>query len=93
MYAANYDHKDPAVSPIYGDFRDFPPSYLITGTRDLLLSDTIRTHRKLRAAGIRADLNVYEGLSHREYVTVSDAPESKEHYRELNAFLLEHLSH
>jgi len=91
LYAGDYDHKHPYVSPIYGDFKGFPPSYLISGTRDLLLSDTIRTHRKLRAAGVDADLNVYEGLSHREYIVVPNSPESLEHYGELNAFLLKHL--
>jgi acetyl esterase/lipase len=30
MYAGKYDLKHPHVSPIYGDFSDFPPSYLIT---------------------------------------------------------------
>ncbi len=92
LYAGDYDHKHPYVSPIYGNFKGFPPSYLISGTRDLLLSDTIRTHRKLRAAGVDADLNVYEGLSHREYIVVPNSPESLEHYGELNRFLLEHLA-
>ena len=48
--------------------RPFPPTYLVTGTRDMLLSDTARVHRKLKAAGVVADLNVYEGLSHAEYM-------------------------
>ena len=92
LYAGDYDHRHPYVSPIYGDFKSFPPSYLISGTRDLLLSDTIRTHRKLRAAGVDADLNIYEGLSHREYIVVSNSPESLEHYGELDAFLLKYLA-
>ncbi|MHC4647383.1 MAG: alpha/beta hydrolase fold domain-containing protein, partial [Planctomycetota bacterium] len=37
MYADEFDHKHPYVSPVYGDFENFPPSYLITGTRDLML--------------------------------------------------------
>jgi acetyl esterase/lipase len=40
------------LSPIYGDFHGFPPAILTTGTRDLFLSNTVRTHRKLRDAGI-----------------------------------------
>jgi len=47
MYAGDYDHKHPYISPIYGDFENFPPTYLISGTRDLLLSDAVRAHRKL----------------------------------------------
>ena len=30
----------------------FPPAILTSGTRDLLLSDTVRAHRKLRRAGV-----------------------------------------
>jgi acetyl esterase/lipase len=91
MYAGEYDLKHPYVSPIYGDFSDFPPSYLISGTRDLLLSDTVRVHRKLRRSGVKADLHIYEGQSHGDYLAVSNSPESHEHFAELNAFLLKHL--
>jgi acetyl esterase/lipase len=91
MYAGSYDHKHPYVSPVYGSFEGFPPSYLISGTRDFMLSDTVRVHRKLRAAGVDADLHVYEGQSHGDYAAVADSPESHEHYVELNTFLLKHL--
>jgi len=38
----------PYVSPLFGDFtRGWPPTLLTTGTRDLLLSDTVRMHRAL----------------------------------------------
>ena len=92
MYAGAFDHKHPYISPIYGDFEDFPPTYLISGTRDLLLSDVVRAHRKLRRAGVEADLHIYEGQSHGDYIAMWDAPESAEHYAELNAFVLKHLS-
>ncbi|NKI15910.1 alpha/beta hydrolase [Spongiibacter sp. KMU-166] len=79
------------VSPLRGDFENFPPGCLISGTRDALLSDTVMVHRKLRRAGVEADLHIYEGLSHADYMEVWDSPESREHYAELNAFLLKHL--
>lgn len=91
LYAGGHDLRDPLISPVYGDFHNFPPTYLVSGTRDLFLSDTVRTHRKLRAAGVVADLNVYEGMSHAEYLVDQDTPESHEVYAELGAFLLEHL--
>ena len=68
---------DPLISPVYGDFDGFPPTYLVSGTRDMFLSNTVRTHRKLRSAGVEADLNVYESLSHGEYLAVIDSPESR----------------
>ena len=52
MYAAGHDLTDPYVSPLYGDFtKGFPPTILTTGTRDMLLSDTVRMHRALRVGG------------------------------------------
>ena len=91
MYPGDLGAKHPYVSPLRGEFENFPPSYLISATRDLLLSDTVLAHRKLRRAGVEADLHIYEAQSHADYVTVWDSPESKEHYAELNAFLLKHL--
>jgi acetyl esterase/lipase len=91
-YARDLGLDHPYVSPIFGDFTGFPPTYLISGTRDLMLSDTVRVHRRLRQAGVLADLHVYEGSSHCDYIFQPDTPECAEHYRELNAFLLHHLS-
>jgi acetyl esterase/lipase len=91
VYAAGRDPKDPLVSPYYGDVHGFPPTLLITGTRDMLLSSTARTHIKLRQAGVVADILVYDGVSHGDYIFVMNAPESAHAYAELNAFLLQHL--
>ena len=91
LYAGDYDLKHPHISPIYGDFSNFPPSYLVSGTRDLLLSDTIRAHRELRRAGVEADLNIFEGLSHADWMQLWNTPEGAENYRELNRFISKHL--
>ena len=91
LYADGHDLKDPLISPVYGDFAGFPPTFLITGTRDMFLSDTARTHRKLRAAGVDADLHVYEGVAHADYLILTDSPESKDVFREVGAFFKKHL--
>jgi acetyl esterase/lipase len=64
LYANGHDLKDPMLSPVYGDFQGFPPTILTSGTRDLFLSNTVRVHRKMRAAGVDAELEVFEGQSH-----------------------------
>ena len=76
---------------MYADFKGFPPTYLVSGTRDMFLSNTVRTHRKLRTADLVADLNVYEGFSHGEYLKVIDSPESQQVFAELGAFRLKYL--
>jgi epsilon-lactone hydrolase len=92
LYANGHDMKDPQLSPIYGDFHGFPPTILTTGTRDLFLSNTIRTHRKLREAGVTADLQVFEGFSHAQYLFDPAAPETKEAFGEITAFFDQYLS-
>lgn len=92
LYANGHDLKDPMLSPIYGDLRGFPPTILTTGTRDLFLSNTVRAHRKLREAGVVADLIVFEGMSHAQYLTAADSPESAEHFAEVGAFFDRYLA-
>ncbi len=87
LYTAGADFEDPYLSPINGDFSHFPPTYLISGTRDLLLSDTVRAHRKLRDADIIAELHVYEGLSHGGYLLNTQIPECRSHLKELDSFV------
>ena len=91
LYADGRDLGTPLISPVYGDFVGFPPTYLVTGTRDLFLSDVVRVHRKMRVAGVVADLNVYEGVSHGDYAFVMDSPEMDQVFGELGEFLLRHL--
>jgi acetyl esterase/lipase len=93
LYAAGRSLKDPLVSPLYGDLSGFPPTILITGTRDLLLSPTILTHRRLRAAGVPAELHVYEGQSHADYLVSYPSPESRDALREIARFFDRHLEH
>ena len=91
VYAHGHDLKDPLLSPVYGDMRGFPPAILTTGTRDLLLSNTVRVHRKLRQAGVEAVLQVFEGQSHAHYYRDPSAPESREAFTEIARFFDRHL--
>lgn len=91
LYAGSHSMKEPYLSPIYGDFHGFPPAILTSGTRDLFLSNTVRTHRKLRRAGVEADLNIYEGQSHAQFDDDPDAPETKEAFTDIAHFFDKHL--
>lgn len=89
VYAGENELSDPLLSPVYGDMSDFPPTILTTGTRDLLLSDTVRVHRNLRRAGVEAQLHVYEAQAHAYYLR--DIPESEEVFKEMAQFFDKHL--
>ena len=93
LYAAGENLSDPLLSPVNGDLRGFPPTILISGTRDLLLSDTVRMHRALRGGGVDADLHVYDGQTHGDYIQnlLRYVPEAEDAQRELFEFFDEHL--
>jgi monoterpene epsilon-lactone hydrolase len=85
LYADGQDLAGPYLSPLFGDFgKGFPPALLTTGTRDLFLSNTVRMHRALRAAGVPAELHVLEAGPHRGF---PGAPEQVELDREIRRFL------
>ena len=91
LYTNGHDLKDPMLSPVYGDFKGFPPTILTTGTRDLLLSNTVRVHRKLRNAGVLATLQVFEGQSHAQFYRDINAPETREAFDEIAMFFNQYL--
>jgi acetyl esterase/lipase len=92
LYAGGRDARDPLLSPVYGDMHGFPPAILTSGTRDLLLSSTVRVHRKLRQAGVESVLQVFEGQSHAQFLYDFNAPETKEAFDEIAQFFDKHLA-
>ena len=63
-YVGKTDRNDPVLSPLFADLHSWPPSLLVTSTRDLLLSDTAIFHRALLRAGDNSQLVVFEALPH-----------------------------
>ena len=90
LYANGHNLKDPFISPVYASdsaLKAFPPTLLLSGTRDLFLSNTARMHTRLLLNKVQSELIVYEALSHVQYYLNPKAPETKQHYRLLGDFL------
>jgi epsilon-lactone hydrolase len=89
--AAARKPADPPATALDGDIpKGYPPAFLLSGTRDMCLSQTVLLHRKLRNAGIQADLNVFEGMWH-VFWGNPDLRESREAMTELANFFNRHL--
>lgn len=91
-YFAGSDPADPLVFP--GDhpatLAAFPPTLLITGTRDFAASGASVMHRRLAAAGVDASLFLFDGMWHAHHVDVQ-LPEAQEAYAIMAAFFHRHL--
>jgi acetyl esterase/lipase len=84
-YAGGADLAHPYLSPLLGDVSGFPPTFLQAGGRDIFLSNTVLMHRKLRRAGVRAELHVWEGMPHGGFSGFT--PEDREVSAEMQAFI------
>ncbi len=86
-YFSTADPKDPMVSPINSPevLSKFPPTLLITGTRDFAMSGTINTDTQLTKLGVHSELHVWEGLFHGFFYN-ADVPESKDAFNVMIKF-------
>lgn len=92
-YAPEEEWKNPLVSPVHGDFSaGYPPTLIQVGTREMLLSDSVRMHRALRAAGQASRLEVYEAMPHVFQRFLANTPEGKAAWNEMAGFWAEHLA-
>lgn len=72
---------DPLVFPANSPAMQakFPPTLLITGTRDFTMSSVIQSQRLLTDAGVDAELHVWDGMWH-SFFSDPEMPESREAY-------------
>lgn len=81
--APNDPRVAPGVDPAI--IKQFPPSLLVAGSRDLAASSVATMHRRLVAQGVDAEFFLFDGLWHAFHV-FPDLPESREVYRLLARF-------
>ncbi len=63
-YAKGQDFEDPLVSPLFGEFANFPPTYIQVGENEILYSDSTRLYKKMTEAGVLAKIDKFEGMCH-----------------------------
>ena len=90
VFLGDADHNDPLVAPVKGDLSDFPPSLLVSGTRDAVLSNAALFHRALRRAGRDAELYVFEAMPHAHWYSFQ-LPEAREAIEVMARFFEKHL--
>lgn len=86
-YFSGTDTKDPLVSPMNSPeiIAKFPPTLLITGTRDFAMSGTIHTDTELTKLGVKTELHVWDGLFHGFFYN-AEVPESRDAFNVMISF-------
>lgn len=63
-YAKNEDTQKPLISPLFGDFRGFPPTYIQVGEHEILLDDATRLYKAMKKADVQVKLDKFPGMWH-----------------------------
>lgn len=86
-YVGNSNAKEPYISPLFGDFAEFPPMLIQVGSYEMLLSDSLAVAEKAKASGVKVRLSVYEGMFHVFQMAMLVMPESKRAWMEIGKFI------
>ncbi|MDR4306955.1 alpha/beta hydrolase [Chelatococcus sambhunathii] len=86
-YAPGADHRNPLLSPIFGDLSGLPPTLIQCGSDEILLDDARRLHAGLSAAGVPCDLEIWPQMPHVWQAFAIFLPEGRLALNRINAFL------
>lgn len=92
LYAGDWDASDPELSPLYADYRGFPPMLFVTGADEVLCDDSILAAQQAEAAGVDVRCDVWPVLPHAFPLFEALFPESAAVRADMVAFLRTHLS-
>lgn len=91
LYAGDWDGADPELSPLYADYRGFPPLYFLGGECEVLLDDALLAAEAARADGVDTRLDVWPVLPHAFPLFEPLFPEVREARDDIVAFIQQHL--
>lgn len=63
-YAGKQDTKASLISPLFGDFTGFPPTYIQVGENEILYSDSVTLYEKMIAANVSVKMDTFPGMWH-----------------------------
>lgn len=86
-YIGDEDPMNAYISPLFGDFRDFPPMLIQVGSYEMLLSDSVSVAAKAREQGVKVRLSIYDGMFHIFQMAAKMLPESKRAWVEIGKFI------
>lgn len=85
-YLQDANPADVYASPIFGNFRDFPPVMVHAGSLELLRDDASRLGELAAAANVPVSVEIYDGMQH-VFQAYTNAPESKVSLNRLGQFI------
>lgn len=64
LYATPEQYLEPTLSPLFGDFRDFPPLLFQAGEIEMLRDESVRAGDRAHAAGVKVEVEIWRHMAH-----------------------------
>jgi len=93
LYLGGGDPRSPAVTPFEADMTGLPPTLIHVGSWELLRSDSETLAARMQAAGVAAELRLWDGMCHNHQLFAPFLDEGMESLDQAGAFLRAHLLH
>jgi epsilon-lactone hydrolase len=84
------DARNPLASPLYADLSGLPPILIQAGDRETVRDDALMLAEKAKAAGVEAELQVWDGMIH-VFQMFAEIPQARDAVASIAAFLRRHL--
>jgi acetyl esterase/lipase len=80
--------RKPIVSPLFGEATGFPPTFLMTGSRELLFDEVTKFCQKLKACNVSVSLDIGDDMFHTWFLYAAQIPEGQEAIERMAEFIL-----
>ncbi|WP_027681655.1 alpha/beta hydrolase [Rhizobium leguminosarum] len=91
VYIGSGDRKSKLVTPFYSDFTGLPPTLVQVGSWEILRDDSVTVVERLTAAGVSAELRVFDGMVHSWQLFAPMLDEGMRSIEDAGGFLRNHL--
>jgi acetyl esterase/lipase len=88
---AGMDRKDPRVSPLFADLRNFPPMLIQVGSEETLLDDATRLAAQAGAADVAVTLEIWPQMIHAWPLWNAHVEDGRRAIANAGAFIRAHL--
>jgi acetyl esterase/lipase len=86
-YVGQNNPRNPLISPLYADYKDFPPLLIFVGGDEIMLSDSTRLAEKAKNAGVDVQIKIWDNMWHVFPFFAPFVPESLQAINEIGNYI------
>ena len=91
IYVGNNKADNPYISPVFGDYNGFPPTFITCDYNETLYADATALYEKCEQSGVKVNMVEMKGTFHAFATIGTGTPETKRILEENIAFMKENL--